>query len=1162
MGDAFSVCVDDRDKDADDAPLHKKLIAKTPSKATRKKVPHTFKKLSTELPEGWRKELGEFMETRIVSSIVIALIFVDLGGTAVNDTLENSDYLNPKYSEQGESVAKLTHTICVSVLCIFLAEQLLHLVAYGEVFFTKIWMVMDLVIVCLSLLAETVLEDTFSGVVPLLIILRLWKICAFVFDCLLANTESTEKDEKEYGKKRPLSAMAPHKKLSKTTEKTGCRAELGELLESPMISGIVIFLIFVDLGCTAVNDTLENTDLLNPKYHEGGENLAQLTHKICVSVLCVFFTEQVLHVIACGWEFFTKFWMVMDLTVVSISFVCETTLEDSFAAVAPLMVILRLWKLAAFIFDCFLADDEDDEKDEKVYGSEDGKKKKTFTVVFTPGAIGAELYVTDGMILSTSDFGQCHNSGVKPGMQIVAINGKAYNDAMLKKCAVGDYPYKVTFKRLSRDELTKKHYEDLDQTVTAFTKLSQSPEITGWRKSLGEKMESPIVSAVVIGLIFVDLFGTAINDALENTDFLNPVYHEQGEAMAQLTHKACVTVLVIFFLEQCLHIVAFGKLFFSKIWMVMDLVVVTLSLLCETVLEDTFSGVVPLLIILRLWKLGAFIFDCLLAHTEDAEKDEKEFEKTGSVKGKKKRGALAPHKKLSKETDVTGCRKTLGEFLESPTVSAIVVCLIFVDLGCTALNDTLENTNLLNPKYKEDGEYLAKMTHSICVGVLCVFFAEQILHLIAFGIDFFTKFWMVMDLVVVSLSLLCETVLEDAFADIMPLLILLRLWKLVAFIFDMCLAHDETDEKDEKEYGNGAKDAAPEIITVRSFERPVRKVPKVFQKLSDDPSVTGCRKSLGEVLESPMVSGIVICFIFVDLFGTAINDTLENTNVLNPKYGEQGEFVAKMTHKICVTVLCIFFAEQILHLIAFGELFFTKIWMVMDLVVVTLSLLCETVLEDTFSGVVPLLIILRLWKLGAFVFDCLLAHSESSERDEKEFGKPKKNPKENPLLPHSKLSSTTSVRGCRKSLGEVMESPHVSAIVIALIFVDLGCTAVNDALENTDLLNPRYHEQGESLAKLTHQICVSVLVVFFSEQLLHIVAFGCDFFTKIWMVLDLVVVSLSLMCETVLEDTFAAVMPLMILLRLWKLVAFVFDCCLADDESDEKDETEYGDAKA
>merc|ERR1712151_992081 len=130
--------------------------------------------------------------------------------------------------------------------------------------------------------------------------------------------------------------------------------------------------------------------------------------------------------------------------------------------------------------------------------------------------------------------------------------------------------------------------------------------------SLGGFLESPKVSAVIIFLIMVDLSGTAVNDICENTDLVNPKYDEQKESAAKWSHMICVTVLVIFFIEQMLHLAAFGKRFFSKFWYVMDLIVVTASLICETVLENISKGIVPLLIVLRLWKLVAIIFDMLL----------------------------------------------------------------------------------------------------------------------------------------------------------------------------------------------------------------------------------------------------------------------------------------------------------------------------------------------------------------------------------------------------------------------------------------------------------------------------------------------------------------------------------------------------------------------
>mmetsp|Transcript_42980 Transcript_42980/g.68741 ORF Transcript_42980/g.68741 Transcript_42980/m.68741 type:complete len:179 (+) Transcript_42980:65-601(+) len=151
------------------------------------------------------------------------------------------------------------------------------------------------------------------------------------------------------------------------------------------------------------------------------------------------------------------------------------------------------------------------------------------------------------------------------------------------------------------------------------------------------------------------------------------------------------------------------------------------------------------------------------------------------------------HTRLEKED----WRKRLGERMESPYVSAIVVILIVVDLVCTVINLICEDTDLINPKYDEQKEYAAKLTHNICVTVLSIFLVEQLLHLFAFRMEFFKHHWYVMDLIVVSVSLICETTLEGIAEDIIALTIVIRLWKLVAFIFDLLLAHKENAEATE-----------------------------------------------------------------------------------------------------------------------------------------------------------------------------------------------------------------------------------------------------------------------------------------------------------------------------------------------------------------------------
>lgn len=491
-------------------------------------------------------------------------------------------------------------------------------------------------------------------------------------------------------------------------------------------------------------------------------------------------------------------------------------------------------------------------------------------------------------------------------------------------------------------------------------------------------------------------------------------------------------------------------------------------------------------------------------------------------------------------------QKCLAQLLESPGVTGVVIILIFVDLVSTVINDVCENTNLINPAYDEQKEFVAKVTHTLCVSVLTIFFIEQILHLAAFGKAFFTRWWFVMDLVVVSISLTCETVLEGTADNWLALLVVLRLWKVVAFVFDVCLAENEDEERDEK------------LDTARVRKAAIYDHKGITGKLSASLEMpAGWQKTLGEFMESPHVSGVVIILIFVDLGGTFVNDMCENTDLINPKYDEQKELAAKATHTVCVSVLCIFFIEQILHLVAFGEAFFTKFWYVMDLVIVSISLICETVLEDKAEDWLALFIVLRLWKVVAFIFDLCLSDTEDAEMDENMYKSKATARKHTGMTGKLSAAPGKPEDPWRENIGEILESPHVTGVVIVLILVDLAGTFVNDMCENTDLINPKYDEQKEAAAKATHTICVTVLCIFLVEQLLHLVAFGAAFFTNFWFVMDLVIVSISLICETVLEDTANDWLALLVVLRLWKVVAFVFDTCLARNESRERDEKLY-----
>merc|ERR1712039_882633 len=99
--------------------------------------------------------------------------------------------------------------------------------------------------------------------------------------------------------------------------------------------------------------------------------------------------------------------------------------------------------------------------------------------------------------------------------------------------------------------------------------------------------------------------------------------------------------------------------------------------------------------------------------------------------------------------------------------------------------------------------------------------------------------------------------------------------------------------------------------------------------------------------------------------------------------------------------------------------------------------------------------------------------------------------------------------GWRKRLGEVMEGACVTGIILFLVIVDLACTAMNELIERTDWLNPKYEETWEVLAQATHDIELVVLPIFVVEQILHILAFGRSFFSHGWYVLDLVLVIIT-----------------------------------------------------
>lgn len=168
------------------------------------------------------------------------------------------------------------------------------------------------------------------------------------------------------------------------------------------------------------------------------------------------------------------------------------------------------------------------------------------------------------------------------------------------------------------------------------------PHAVGWRQRLGKIMEHPLTNGFILSFIGVDLCCAVVHDLIKETDLLNPMYDEWGKMMVHQSRLLSIYILCGFLVEQCLHILCFGKAFFYHFFYCMDLVTVYVSLLGETVLHNTFGDMVQFLIAMRLWKVVCIIFDVFLAKEE-----------AGHMREKIKKNKAAIQKKRSARLSVS-----------------------------------------------------------------------------------------------------------------------------------------------------------------------------------------------------------------------------------------------------------------------------------------------------------------------------------------------------------------------------------------------------------------------------------------------------------------------------------------------------------------------------
>mmetsp|Transcript_11349 Transcript_11349/g.19951 ORF Transcript_11349/g.19951 Transcript_11349/m.19951 type:complete len:420 (+) Transcript_11349:352-1611(+) len=146
--------------------------------------------------------IGRTMEAGWFRLCVLAAVLVDIFCLFVIGTVQQTDWLNPKYKVQGDNWANGLRDVNIMILCGFLAEQFLHSITHGKLFFRHIWYILDLVGSYVALVAGCVLIDLYPAnrliqCLELLPLMRLWNVVAIILDLLLVTALAVEHEDEE-----------------------------------------------------------------------------------------------------------------------------------------------------------------------------------------------------------------------------------------------------------------------------------------------------------------------------------------------------------------------------------------------------------------------------------------------------------------------------------------------------------------------------------------------------------------------------------------------------------------------------------------------------------------------------------------------------------------------------------------------------------------------------------------------------------------------------------------------------------------------------------------------------------------------------------------------------------------------------------------------------
>jgi len=147
-----------------------------------------------------------------------------------------------------------------------------------------------------------------------------------------------------------------------------------------------------------------------------------------------------------------------------------------------------------------------------------------------------------------------------------------------------------------------------------------------------------------------------------------------------------------------------------------------------------------------------------------------------------------------------GPRHKVAEFVESRQIQILLLVLLIFDVTIVIAEIILEYFKRCQPLGHTDPplyhldfpdewmHVISEILHMLSVVILSIFELELFLLLFAFGLGFFRKFMYILDLIVVSISLVVDIVLSEVLSS---LLVLFRMWRMLRIVHGIYVSMEE-----------------------------------------------------------------------------------------------------------------------------------------------------------------------------------------------------------------------------------------------------------------------------------------------------------------------------------------------------------------------------------